>query len=209
VSELPRTFDLRTIPTETWVLPRPRPDAYVGGFPLHFERRLWELLGRPERVLHPFGGLAEIGDTVDLNATTTPTWVGDAHDLHWIADESYDLVILDPPYSEWEAEWLYSTPPPRWGDYTREAVRVCSTDGFVAVYLDKQPARPEGTRLVLRIVVLTRTWHTPRVCFVFRKLGSERLVELAARNGTSHGQQRLFELPSKRDLSRDGEGTMS
>lgn len=69
------------IPTETWVLPRPRPDAYVGGFPLHFERKLWRLLGEPEKVLHPFGGLAEIGDRVDLNATTSPTFVGDAHDL--------------------------------------------------------------------------------------------------------------------------------
>jgi hypothetical protein len=161
------------IPTETWVLPRPRLDRYVGGFPLHFERRLWEVCGRPEKVLHPFGGLAEIGDSVDLNATTTPTWVGDAHDLHWIEDESYDLVILDPPYSAEEAEWLYSTPPPRWADYTRESVRVCRVGGLVAVYLDKQPARPEGTRLVRRIVVLTRTWHHARLCFVFEKLGAQ------------------------------------
>jgi hypothetical protein len=161
------------IPTETWVLPRPRPDAYVGGFPLHFERRLWEVLGKPAKVLHPFGGLAEIGDFVDLNKTTTPTWVGDAHDLHWIEDESYDLVVLDPPYSAEESEELYATPPPRWGDYTREAVRVCRTGGNIAVYLDRQPARPEGTKLVRRIVVLTRTWHTPRVCFVFEKLAPE------------------------------------
>jgi hypothetical protein len=162
-----------TIPTETWVLPRPRPDAYVGGFPLHFERRLWQVLGKPGKVLHPFGGLAEIGDFVDLNATTSPTWVGDAHDLHFIADETYDLVVLDPPYSAEESELLYATPPPRWGDYTREAVRVTKVGGHVAVYLDKQPARPVRTKLVRRIVVLTRTWHAPRVCFVFEKLGSQ------------------------------------
>lgn len=53
------------IPTETWVLPRPRKDAYVGSFPLHFEQRLWRLMGKPAKVLHPFGGLAEIGDWVD------------------------------------------------------------------------------------------------------------------------------------------------
>ena len=167
------TLRATRIPTDTWVLPRPRPDAYVGGFPLHFERRLWELLGKPDKVLHPFGGLAEIGDFVDLNPTTTPTWVGDAHDLHWIDDDSYDLVILDAPYSADESEELYGTPPPRWGDYTREAVRVCKPGGHVAVYLDKQPARPAGTRLVRRIVVLTRTWHRPRVCFVFEKLGAQ------------------------------------
>jgi hypothetical protein len=158
------------IPTEAWVLPRPRKDAYVGSFPLHFEQKLWKLLGRPEKVLHPFGGLAEIGDFVDLNATTTPTWVGDAHDMHFIQDGSYDLVILDPPYSDEESEMLYGTPPPRWGDYTREAVRACKVGGHVAVYLDKQPARPEGTKLVHRVVVLTRTWHKARICFIFEKL---------------------------------------
>ena len=175
--------ETKRVPTDTWVLPRPRQDAYVGGFPLHFERRLWEVLGKPAKVLHPFGGLAEIGDFVDLNPTTTPTWVGDAHDMHWLEAETYDLVVLDPPYSDEEAEWLYSTPPPRWSDYTREAVRVCKIGGHVAVYLDRQPARPEGTKLVRRIVVLTRTWHTPRVCFVFEKLGSQgQLFDAAGRS---------------------------
>ena len=177
------TQTVTRIPTHVWVLPRPRPDAYVGGFPLHFERRLWEGLGKPERVLHPFGGLSEIGDSVDLNETTTPTWVGDAHDLNWIEDESYDLVVLDPPYSADESVELYGTPPPRWSVYTAEAVRVCKVSGFVAIYLDKQPARPEGTRLVRRIVVLTRTWHRPRVCFVFEKLGAQGVLFAAHRKG--------------------------
>ena len=76
------------IPTECWVLPRPRADFYVGGFPRFFEKKLWRLLGEPEKVLHPFGGLCEIGDSVDLNETTAPTWGGDAHDLYWIDDET-------------------------------------------------------------------------------------------------------------------------
>ena len=38
------------IPTEAWVLPRPRPDAYVGSFPLHFEKKLHRLMGEPEKV---------------------------------------------------------------------------------------------------------------------------------------------------------------
>jgi hypothetical protein len=157
------------ITTETWVLPRPRPDSYVGGFPLHFERRLWEVLGKPARVLHPFGGLAEIGDTVDLNATVSPTWVGDAHDLHWLGDGTYDATILDPPYSAEEADQLYSMPPPRWSAYIGEAVRVTRPGGHVCVYHVKQAPRPAGTVLVRRIVVLTRTWHAARICMVFRK----------------------------------------
>ena len=90
---------------------------------------------------------------------------------HFLADESYDMVVLDPPYSAEEAEDVRDTPP-RWGIYTREAVRVCRVGGHVAVYLDRQPARPVGTKLVHRIVVLTRTWHTPRVCFVFERLAT-------------------------------------
>ena len=159
------------IPTECWVLPRPRKDAYVGSFPLHFEKKLWRLLGCPEKVLHPFGGLAEIGDFVDLNETTAPTWVGDAHNLHFIEDDSYDLVILDPPYSDEEAETLYAIDTPlRWSVFVGEAVRVCKPGGHVAVYHVKQPPRPEGTRLVHRVVVLTRTWHAARICFIFEKL---------------------------------------
>lgn len=171
-----------TIPTETWVLPRPRPDFYVGSFPQHFERKLVRcvaaLQGKGDweygagNVLHPFGGLSEVGDSIDLNETTTPTWVGDAHDLHWIADGSYDLVILDPPYSNDEAALLYSTPPLRPGTFIAEAVRVTRTGGHVALYHRLQPKRPDGTKLVHRIVVLTRANHAPRVCLVFEKLGA-------------------------------------
>lgn len=180
------------VPTETWVLPRPRKDAYVGSFPLHFEKKLWRLLDRPEKVLHPFGGLAGIEleeaakrdgvkvqvDTCDLNPTVSPTWVADAHDLSFIPDDSYDLTLLDPPYSTAESEWLYGTPPLRRSVYTSEAVRVTKPGGLVAVYQVKQPARPKGTTLARRIVVLTRTGHAPRVCFVYRKLSAEEQREL-------------------------------
>jgi hypothetical protein len=116
-----------------------------------------------------------------LNASTCPTWVGDAHDLSFIPDESYDLVVLDPPYSDDEAEWLYGTPPLKRGTYTAEAVRVCRTGGHVAVYQVKQPARPRGTFLVRRIVILTRTGHAPRVCFVFEKGElAQQILEVAA-----------------------------
>ncbi len=86
-----------------------------------------------------------------------------------IEDETYDLCVVDPPYSDELSEELYGTGPLRWNTFIAEAVRVTKTGGFVAVYHLKQPPRPAGTRLVHRIVVLTRTWHAPRVCFVFQK----------------------------------------
>lgn len=171
------------IPTEAWTLPRPWTDCYVGSFPQWFEQKLVRLVADLQgttplhlKVLHPFGGLAEYGDSVDLNATTTPTWVGDAHDLHWIADGTYDLVVLDPPYSDDEAALLYSTPPLKRAVYTREALRVLRRGGHLAVYQIVQPATPKGPNrerlceLVYRICILTRTGHAPRVCFIYRKL---------------------------------------
>jgi hypothetical protein len=137
---------------------------------LHFEKKLWRLLGSPEKVLHPFGGLAEIGDSVDLNETTAPTWVGDAHDLHWIADDTYDLVILDAPYSDEESETLYGTPKLKPGRFTAEAVRVCKPGGHVAIYHKVMKPRPAGCRLVHRVVVLTRVQHAARICMVYRKM---------------------------------------
>jgi hypothetical protein len=33
---------------------------------LHFEQRLWAVLGKPAKVLHPFGGLADADQLVAL-----------------------------------------------------------------------------------------------------------------------------------------------
>jgi hypothetical protein len=115
-----------------------------------------------------------------LNATTSPTWTADAHNLDWIADDTYDAVILDPPFSDAEAEWLFGTPPLKPGQYTREAVRVCRVCGHVAVYHRHQPKRPPGTRLVHRIVILTRTHHAPRLCFIFEKMSADEIAAFRA-----------------------------
>ena len=106
------------------------------------------------------------------------------------AASKFDLVILDPPYSDDEAAWLYSTPPLKPGKYTAEAVRVCRDGGHIAVYHRQQPRRPTGTKLVRRIVILTRTGHAPRVCFVFQKLPAGYVHP--ERNG---GGQQALSLP--------------
>jgi SAM-dependent methyltransferase len=156
------------IPTIVWTLPRPAKSKYKGAFPLHFEQNLLQLLGYPEKVLHPFGGMAELGTRVDLNPTVRPDLVADAHDLPF-EDESFDLVVLDPPYSDEDALELYETPPLRPGQYTREAVRVLKEGGWLAVYGDREPARPPRCNHTLRIMVILRPHHRPRTCVVFQK----------------------------------------
>jgi ubiquinone/menaquinone biosynthesis C-methylase UbiE len=156
------------IPTIVWVLPRPRKNKYKGGFPLHFEKKLWRELGYPKKVLHPFGGMAEIGERVDINPNIKPDYVGDAHNLN-IKDNQYDLVVLDPPYNDEQAQKLYRTPKLRYKIYINEAVRVCKSGGFIAMYHWVMTPRPKGTKYYMRIVILTRVWHRPRVCCVFQK----------------------------------------
>lgn len=156
------------IPTLVWTLPRPRSDKYKGGFPLYFEQNLIQLLGYPDDILHPFGGMAETGIRVDLRPDVQPDVIGDAHDLPFL-DESFDLVVLDPPYSDEEAAELYDTPPLRSAVYTREAVRVLREGGWLVVYTDREPMRPPRCNHALRIVVVLRPNHRPRTALVFQK----------------------------------------
>lgn len=156
------------ISTITWTLPRPPASKYRGGFPLHFERNLVQLLGYPDRILHPFGGRAEIGERCDLNAELEPDFLCDAHALP-IGDELFDLVVLDPPYSDAEAREIYGTPPLHPAIYTAEAVRVLRPGGWLALYTDREPTRPARCNHALRIVIVLRPGHSPRVCMIFQK----------------------------------------
>lgn len=156
------------ISTIVWTLPRPAKSRYKGAFPLYFEQNLVQLLGYPDRILHPFGGMAEIGTRVDLNPTLEPDVIADAHALPF-EDESFDLVILDPPYSDEEARELYDTPKLRPGVYTREAVRVLAPGGWLVVYGDREPARPARCNHTMRIIVVLRPHHRPRIAGIFQK----------------------------------------
>ena len=158
-----------TIPKEIWTLPRPRKPYYRGGFPLHFEKKLWRLLGEPKKVLHPFGGRAEIGDRVDLNHEVNPTWIGDAHNMDWIADNTYDLVICDPPYNDKLSKELYNTPKIKYKKYINEAVRVCKSGGFIASYHWIWTTRPLKTAYYKIIVVLLGQNHRARICCIYQK----------------------------------------
>jgi len=159
-----------------WVLPRPRPSIvdgktvyYKGAFPLHFEKRLWRLLGKPEKVLHPFGGLAEIGVRVDINPETNPDYVGDAHSLPF-DDETFDAVICDPAYSDEENKQLYGVERPlEYKKWLNEAERVLKPRGFLVLYHDRWLPRPKSCSYWMRILVLVSQHHRARVCGIFQK----------------------------------------
>jgi 16S rRNA G966 N2-methylase RsmD len=119
------------IETLAWVLPRPSKSKYIGSFPLHFERKLLNLLEMNEKthkILHPFGGKAEFGVRCDLNPDVKPDYLCNAHELPF-GDNEFDLVVLDPPYSDELSNSLYGTGKLSFKKYTMEAVRVCKPNG--------------------------------------------------------------------------------
>lgn len=152
-----------------WCLPRPRRVNLVPGcFPAFFERKLMRLLDTPERVLQPFGGLAEYGIRMDIRREVSPDVVGDAHVLPFL-DGAFDMALLDPPYSEQDAHDLYGTGRVRILVAAREAVRVVREGGWVVLYHELSLPGPPHCVLTHRILVETRNWHVARIVHVYRK----------------------------------------
>ncbi len=153
---------------ELWYLPRPNGTKYPGGFPLHFEKRLFQTY-KPASILQPFGGKAEYGLRVDINPLLKPDVVADACCLPF-ADESFDFVLCDPPYSTDLSGRLYKTGPVKESQYRKEAVRVCKFGGYVALYHWVMPTRPKGTRPDRLIVIITRVGNHARFCAVYQRV---------------------------------------
>jgi hypothetical protein len=65
-------------------------------FPLPIERKLQRELRGPS-VLHLFGGRARFGVRLDMDPITQPDVIGDAW-LPPFGRDSFDVVVLDPPY---------------------------------------------------------------------------------------------------------------
>lgn len=157
-----------TIPTETWVLPRPRKPYYPGSFPLFFEIKLIRMLGNPKRIFHSFGGHSEYGLRIDLNRDVIPDVLADAHHTPFMSDW-FDLVICDPPYNDKLSEEMYDAPTIHYKKYISEAVRICKSKGFIASYHWIWTTKPKGTEYYKILVILPGQWHRPRICCVFQK----------------------------------------
>jgi len=87
--------------------------AYYGGYPAGYLRRIRALFPEKKRALHLFSGKVDLsalpGDTVDINAALSPTYVDDAQQLRSVPLHEYDLVLADPPYSVEDAERYQTT----------------------------------------------------------------------------------------------------
>src|SRR5262249_13161379 len=123
-----------------WLLPRPKPDKYRGGMPLHCEEWLIalakDLLGKREiKLLNVFCGMNKYGFRVDIKPDVKPDLVADIHQLsRFVKKEKFDVILADPPYSNEEANKLYGTPKLIYKQWTRECEKLLVPGGLLIVY---------------------------------------------------------------------------
>ena len=165
-----------TIPLECWYLPRPKRHKYKGGFPLWFEEKILTLYGfdyknndLKDQVLQMFAGMTKYGFRVDISEETKPDLLTDCHSLPKEWTDRFDMVILDPPYSNDESRELYKTGKLKPMTYLNEAVRVTKPNGYIVAYHKYKLPRPEGTLHDRIITIISRTWHLARICCIFKK----------------------------------------
>ena len=148
--------------------------GYYGGYPAGYLRRVAALFPDRRRVLHVFSGKVDLrampGDTVDVNAANTPTFVADAHDLAAVPLANYDLVLADPPYSVEDAERYQTTMVRR--NVVMRSLAAGMTPGARVVWLDQvlPMYRKDEWAIEAVIGMVKSTNHRFRVTTVFRRL---------------------------------------
>lgn len=152
--------------TSIMYLPRPA-TKYPGCYPLHFERRLADILETDDYV-HFFAGTATTGFRIDVNKDVSPDLVCDVHSVP-LMDASFDGGMADPPYTPEFAKNLYNTEYPRWGEWTKELVRLVKPGGRIGIMHNYIVPRLPECDMEEIIVILLRIKQYPKIVTVQRK----------------------------------------
>lgn len=118
---------------DTWGL-GPATSSYPGSFPRGLIKRMQRRGWWGNDRLWMFSGSFKdpSGVTVDINPEVRPDVIANCEALPF-ADESFDFVMLDPPYSELEARQLYGLDYCNIFAVINEAARVTRPGGIMAV----------------------------------------------------------------------------
>ena len=145
-----------------------------GSYPVQYVKRIMSLFPDATNVLHvPSGSLDAklLGEghvTMDMmqDAVRKPMIVGDACEHIPLEDESFDLVMSDPPYTQVDSQ-KYGCPPWKPMSFFREANRVLRPGGYLVYLHQRMPQllrRDQGN------------WKFEGVIFI--TLGSNKLVRV-------------------------------
>lgn len=171
---------------------------YYGGYPAGYLRRIKALFPDKQRVLHLFSGKVDLatlpGDTVDINADLTPTYVDDAQHLSGVPLGQYDLVLADPPYSIEDADRYQTTMVKR--NAVMAALRGLSPGAHV-VWLDQvlPMYRKDAFAVDAVIGMVKSTNHRFRVVTIFRRadqvVGDRPPKATKAERSANEGERQL------------------
>jgi SAM-dependent methyltransferase len=153
-----------------------QPVKLHGQYPPTFLKRALSLFPDAKDVLHvPSGTIEGHGVTVDrvVDEVRRPMIVADAAALPF-RDESFDLVLSDPPYSREDSE-KYGCPPWPQKKAMAEARRVLRLGGHLGVLHVYYPSyRRKDWKLVGLIAVVTGFQRATRMFSIFEKLEPSR-----------------------------------
>ena len=115
-----------------------------GAFPKGFIKWIQEMQWWGEKRIYLCSGGIEDKDavTVDIRPETNPSLLGDARDTKLPA-ESFDIVIIDPPYTKQLAKDYYGTDAVYSGvnSFTKEGERLCKKGGLIVTLTYEIPKR--------------------------------------------------------------------
>lgn len=148
--------------------------GYYGGYPAGYLRRVAALFPDKQAVLHLFSGKVNPtilpGDTVDVRAELSPTFVVDATSLVGVPVCDYDLVLADPPYSVEDAD--HYGPP--MVNRNKVLAALCGLrPGAHVVWLDQvlPMYRKVDWKTIGYIGMVKSTSHRFRMITVFERIG--------------------------------------
>lgn len=160
---------------------KPRPVAHFeampdgGGYPKGFVEWALAEMGcdDPDAVLHLCSGSMRTGVRVDIRPEMEPDIVADCRAVP-LPDQSFDFIMIDPPYSEEYARNLYGTADhyPLPNQILREACRLLRPNGKVGFLHFQVPMSNKPLRLVRVYGLTTGAGYAIRAWSLF-----ERMVE--------------------------------
>lgn len=166
-----------------WFLPRPNKDKYRGGMPLYCEEWLIELAENilnnySIKLLNLFCGMNKLGTRIDIKKEVNPNILCDAHYVSkHFENNSFDVILADPPYSNKESKELYETGKLNYKTWTKQCDLLLKEGGLLIIYhkyIMPNP-NPQKYEVVKRVFIGNRTYHIPRVAIYFRKKIPETL----------------------------------
>ncbi len=148
-----------------------------GQYPPTFLKRALALFPSVVDVLHAPSGALSSADlpsghkTIDLirDQVRKPDYIADCSAMPF-KDESFDLILSDPPYTKKDSE-IYGCKPFPIGKFMRESHRVLKPDGIVGVLHTYYPMYKRSEyNLIGLICVVTGFWRATRMLSLFRKM---------------------------------------